>query len=78
MTQVLGAVYQGSPVVMEAYAVPNCELMQFDDQPALERFVSAELAAGRPTANPHQSDGKRVVVSGFLKRVQTWAGELLA
>lgn len=51
LTQVLGAVYQGSPVVMEGYGVPGCELMQFEDQPALEEFIAAELAAGRTTAN---------------------------
>ncbi|MDQ0039105.1 hypothetical protein J2W30_006898 [Variovorax boronicumulans] len=51
LTQVLGAVYQGSPVVMEGYGVPGCELMQFEDQPALEQFIAAELAAGRTTAN---------------------------
>jgi len=42
-------------------------------QPSAYHVSMAQLIA-----NPHQSDGKRVVVSGFLKRVQTWAGELLA
>jgi len=45
----------------------------FVHQPSAYHVSMAQL-----TANPHQFDGKRVVVSGFLKRVRTRAGELLA
>ena len=51
MPQVFGAVYQGSPVVTQDYAVPGCELIQFVDQPALEQYIAAELAADRLWAN---------------------------
>lgn len=51
LTQVFNAVYQGSPVVTQDYALPGCELMQFVDQPALEQYIAAELAAGRLRAS---------------------------
>ena len=51
LPHVFGAIYQGSPVVTQDYAVPGCELMQFVDQPALEQFIAAEIAVGRLSAN---------------------------